>query len=65
MTEKEYKQLLIDTIQAEDHENKDKIIELLKISTISFQQEYEFTGHLPNHRKEYIIISIIPEKLVV
>lgn len=64
MTEKEYKQLLIDTIQAEDHENKDKIIELLKISTISFQQEYEFTGHLPNHRKEYIIISIIPEKLV-
>ena len=60
MTEKEYKQLLIDTIQAEDHENKDKIIELLKISTISFQQEYEFTGHLPNHRKEYIIISIIP-----
>lgn len=55
---------MIDTIQAEDRENKDKIIELLKISTISFQQEYEFTGHLPNHRKEYIIISIIPEKLV-
>lgn len=63
MTEKQYKKLLIDTIQIEDNEDKDKIIELLKISTISFQEEYEFTYHLPDHRKEHIIISIIPEKL--
>lgn len=63
MTEKQYKKLLIDTIQIEDNEDKDKIIELLKISTISFQKEYEFTYHLPDHRKEHIIISIIPEKL--
>lgn len=39
MTEKQYKKLLIDTIQIEDNEDKDKIIELLKISTISFQEE--------------------------
>lgn len=51
MTEKQYKKLLIDTIQKEDNEDKDKIIELLKISTISFQEEYEFTYHLPDHRK--------------
>ena len=43
MTEKQYKKLLIDTIQIEDNEDKDKIIELLKISTISFQEEYELS----------------------
>lgn len=63
MTEKQYKKLLIDTIRVEDNEDKNKIIELLKISTLSFQEEYEFTYHLPNHRKEHIIISIIPEKI--
>lgn len=63
MTEKQYKKLLIDTIQVEDNEDKDIIIELLKISTLFFQEEYEFTYHLPNHRKEHIIISIIPEKI--
>lgn len=36
MTEKQYKKLLIDTIRVEDNEDKNKIIELLKISTLSF-----------------------------
>lgn len=36
---------------------------MLKLISISFQKEFAFTYHLPDHRKEYIIISIIPEKI--
>lgn len=56
MTEKEYKQLLIDTIQAEDHENKDKIIELLKISTISFVSALS-KGGFSIHTNSVIMIA--------
>jgi trehalose-6-phosphate synthase len=63
MTEKQYKDLLIATIKISEHEEKDQIISLLKLVTVSFQKEFAFTYHLPDHRKEYIIISIIPEKM--
>ncbi len=63
MTEKQYKDLLISTIRMGENEEKEKIIELLRLVTISFQQDFAFTYHLPDHRKEYIIISIIPEKI--
>ena len=38
MTEKQYKKLLIDTIQIEDNEDKDKIIELLKFRRFLFRK---------------------------
>lgn len=36
---------------------------MIKLFTVSFQKEFVFTYNLPDHRKEYIIISIIPEKV--
>lgn len=63
MTEKQYKELLIATIKIGNHEEKEDIIELLKLISIAFQKEFAFTYHLPDHRKEYIIINIIPEKI--
>ena len=65
MTELQYKDLLIETAKMSDYEHKDRVIEALKVASVSFQKEWEFTYHLPNHRKEYIIISVVPEKLVV
>ncbi|MDD3279562.1 MAG: phospholipase D-like domain-containing protein [Lachnospiraceae bacterium] len=63
MTEKQYKDLMIATIKMSQHEEKNQIISLLKIVTVSFQKDFAFTYHLPDHREEYIIISIIPEKM--
>lgn len=63
MTEKQYKDLLIATIKMSNYEQKGQIISLLKLAKVSFQKEFAFTYHLPDHRKEYIIISIIPEKI--
>ena len=65
MTELQYKDLLITTARMSDYEHKDRVIEALKVASVSFQKEWEFTYHLPNHRKEYIIISVVPEKLAV
>lgn len=65
MTELQYKDLLIETAKMSDYEHKDRVIEALKVASVSFQKEWEFTYHLPNHRKEYIIISVVPEKLAV
>ena len=54
---------MIATIKMSQHEEKNQIISLLKIVTVSFQKDFAFTYHLPDHREEYIIISIIPEKM--
>lgn len=64
MNEKQFKDLMIATVKVSEHEEKDKIINLLKLVTISYQKEFAFTYHLPDHRQEYIIISIIPEKIM-
>lgn len=65
MTEQQYKDLLIATAKISDYEYKDKVTDALKIASVSFQKEWAFTGHLPDHRQEYIIISVIPDKLAV
>lgn len=65
MTEQQYKNLLIVTAEMSDYEYKDKVIEALKVASVSFQKEWAFTRHLPDHRQEYIIISVIPDKLAV
>lgn len=64
MNEKQFKDLMIATVKVSEHEEKDRIINLLKLVTISYQKEFAFTYHLPDHRQEYIIISIIPEKMM-
>lgn len=64
MTEKQYKDLLIATIKMSEHEEKECVINLLKLVSISFQKEFAFTYHLPDHRKEFVILSIIPEKML-
>ena len=55
MTEQRYKDLLIATAKMSDYEDKDKVVEALKVASVSFQKEWDFTYHLPDHRQEYII----------
>lgn len=64
MTENEYKKLLIETVRVGDYEDKESLIELLKISTLRFEKTNVFTRNLWNHCKEYIHICIIPEKIL-
>lgn len=65
MTEQQYKDLLIATAKMSDYEDKDKVVEALKVASVSFQKEWDFTYHLPDHRQEYIIISVVPDKLTI
>ena len=65
MTEHQYKDLLIETAKMSKYEHKEKVVEILKIASISFDKRWNFTYHLPDHRQEYIIISVIPDKLTV
>lgn len=65
MTEQQYKDLLIATAKMSDYEHKDEVVEALKVASVSFQKEWAFTYHLPDHRQEYIIISVVPDKLIV
>lgn len=64
MTEIEYRKLMIDTIRADDYEDKEPLLELLKFSTLRFEKTNVFTRNLWNHFQEYIHICIIPEKMV-
>lgn len=64
MTELEYRKLLIDTIRADDYEDKESLLELLKIATLRFEKTNVFTRNLWNHFQEYIHICIVPEKMV-
>ena len=50
MTEQQYKDLLIATAKMSEYEYKDEVIEALKVASVSFQKEWGFTYHLPNHR---------------
>lgn len=65
MTEQQYKDLLIETAKMSDYDHKDEVIDALKVASVSFQKEWAFTRHLPDHRQEHIIISAIPDKLTV
>jgi len=64
MTENEYKKLMIETIRVGDYKEKESLLELLRLVTIRFEKTGTFTGHLWNHRKEYIQICIIPDKML-
>ena len=64
MQEKDFKKLLIDTVKIGDHPDKEKIINLLRLVTIHYEQTGEFTYHLWNHYKEYIYLCIISDKLI-
>lgn len=65
MTEQQYKDLLIATAKMSGYEHKDEVVEALKVASVSFQKEWAFTYHLPDHRQEYVIISVVPDKLIV
>lgn len=64
MSEIEFKKLLIATVQADDYEKKQEILDLLKYISIRYEQTGEFTRNLWNHYKEYIQVCIVPEKLI-
>lgn len=64
MQEKDFKKLLIDTVKIGEHPDKEKIINLLRLVTIHYEQTGEFTYHLWNHYKEYIYLCIIPDRLI-
>lgn len=63
MSEQDFKKLLIDTIQYGDNQDKDKIIELLKITRFNFEKTNIFTRNLWNHYKEYLHLCIIPSRM--
>ena len=64
MNSENYKKLLIDTIKIGDNSDKDRIIELLRLVTVHFEQTGTFTRNLWNHYAEYIYLCIIPDKLI-
>lgn len=65
MTEQQYKELLIETAKTSDYEHKEDVVGALKVALVSFQKEWAYTRHLPDHRQEYIIINVIPSKLTI
>lgn len=65
MTEHEYKKLLIDMVSIGNYKEKEIVISLLKICNISFEKTSSFAySGIWNQRKEYIYLSIIPDKLI-
>lgn len=65
MTEQEYKKLLIDMASIGEYEKREEVINLLKICNVTFEKTGAFAhSGIWNQCKEYIYISIIPDKLV-
>ena len=65
MTEQEYKKLLINMVSIGNYEEKETVINLLKICTVTFEKSGAFAySGIWNQRKEYIYLSIIPDKLL-
>ncbi|MDL2249639.1 phospholipase D-like domain-containing protein [Lachnospiraceae bacterium OttesenSCG-928-J05] len=64
MQERDFKKLLIETVKIGDHQDKDRIIELLRLITVHFEKTGTFTRHLWNHCEEYIYLCIFPDKLI-
>lgn len=64
MTESEFKQLMIDTVSVENYAQKNELIELLRITTVTFEKTRQFTGkNVWNQRDENIYLSILPEQM--
>jgi phosphatidylserine/phosphatidylglycerophosphate/cardiolipin synthase-like enzyme len=63
MNEKEFRKLLIDTVRYGNQADKDKILELLKITELRFEKTGQFTRHLWNHYQEFLSLHIIPQKM--
>ncbi len=65
VTEQEYKKLLIDTVSIGDYEEKETVINLLKICNVKFEKTnlYAYSG-IWDQCKEYIYLSVIPDKLI-
>ena len=49
MSEQDFKKLLIDTIQYGDNQDKDKIIELLKITRFNFENQEKWQSYAKNN----------------
>lgn len=65
MTESEYKKLLIEMASIGKYEEKGKVIDLLKLCNVTFEKTSVFAySGVWNQCKEYIYLSIIPDKLV-
>lgn len=65
MTEQEYKKLLIDMALIGEYDKREEVINLLKICNVTFEKTGAFAySGIWNQCKEYIYISIIPDKLV-
>lgn len=63
MQERDFKKLLLETIKFNDYEDKEHLIELLKLVNLRFETSGEFTRHLWNHYKEYLYLYIIPQRM--
>lgn len=64
MNEQNFKKLIIDTVNADNNSDKEKILLLLELVTIRYEKTGEFTRNLWNHYKEYIYLCIVPHKLI-
>lgn len=65
MTEQEYKKLLIDMVSIGEYEQREELVSLLKMCNVTFEKTAAFAySGVWDQRKEYIYLSIIPEKLV-
>lgn len=65
VTEREYKKLLIDMVSIGEYGEKEEVISLLKICNVTFEKTGAFAySGIWNQCKEYIYLSIIPDKLV-
>lgn len=64
MKEHEYKKLLIDMVSTGIYEEKEIVTSLLKMCSVRFEKTSSFAySRVWNQRKEYIYLSIIPDKL--
>lgn len=65
LTEQEYKKLLIEMASIGEYGKKEEVIYLLKICIITFEKTGAFAySGVWNQCKEYIYLSIAPDKLV-
>ncbi|MBQ7874054.1 MAG: hypothetical protein IJ306_02660 [Oscillospiraceae bacterium] len=65
MTETEYKRLLIDVALISDYDKKDEVVDLLRICNVTFEKTGAFAySGIWDQRKEYIYLSIIPDRLL-
>lgn len=64
MEDKDLKRLLIDTIEAENTGDKDQLILLLKICTLTQKETWDWAySGVQDQRKAYITLHIVPAKL--